>query len=753
MNYNAAGIQAALLPILPAGATVTIANFGGGGAPSSNGFQVTFGGTLAATNVPFLLSLTNLSAGASGFVGETDKGGPVDNKGGTITPTGNAIPGVSAPVQFTIPLRTPFALTGSATDADGDPLLYSWEQNDRGGTAGTSLLNNTKTNGALFAMFPKSALVTPEGTLMYDSPGENHLTTSPTRVFPELQKILDNNTNADTGACPSMEIAPPVPPAVKECFMEFLPTLDYVGFAGVNASPLSLHFRFTARDNMGGVNSADTTLLLATNAGPFRVTSPDSVGTWPGGSTQTVTWDVANTDIAPTSTANVKISLSTDGGHTYPYTLAASTPNDGSQAVTVPNVATTQARVKVEAVDNVFFDISNSDFTIAAAPVVTNDAPPGGAFVQYSDSLSPTVTISASDADTFGSNLTAAPSGLPAGMSLAIASTSPGTTLPGTRTWTVTGATTAAPGSYPVTVTVSDDTGNSGATSFTIVVTREDADATYTGDMLAFTAPGGSSANVLLRATVRDSSLLPAFADSEPGDVRNATVTFKEGATTLCGPLPVALINGALTTGTASCTKSLAIGAHSIGISVNNYYVGTGTGVVEVAAPDGSFITGGGDLVIGHSAGTTPAGSGSQMNFGFNVKYGKNLKNLQGHLNLIYSGGGRTYQIKATAMDSLGLALKTASGAPCDGPPSSTCFGLADFRSKANLTDITDPANPIGLGGNLSLQVTITDKGEPGTNDSIGVTLWSGNTLVFSSEWNGAKTLEKNLDGGNTVVH
>jgi hypothetical protein len=535
--------------------------------------------------------------------------------------------------------------------------------------------------------------------------------------------------------------------------MEFLPTLDYVGFAGVNASPLSLHMRFTARDNNGGSNFADTTLLLATNAGPFRVTAPDSGGTSPGGSVLTVTWDKANTDIAPTSAANVKISLSTDGGHTYPYVLAASTPNDGSEAVTLPNVGTTQARVKIEAVGNVFFDISNSDFAISGVPVVSNDAPAGGALVQYSDSLSPTVTISATDPDTFGSNLTATASGLPAGMSLAIATTSTGTTLPGTRTWTVTGATTAAPGSYPVTVTVSDDSGNSATTSFTIVVSQENADATYTGDMLAFTPPGGSSANVLLRATVRDSSLLPAYADSEPGDVRNATVTFKEGATVLCGPLPVALINGALTTGTASCTKSLALGAHSIDIYVNNYYVGTGTGLVEVAAPDGSFITGGGYSVIGHSAGTTPADSGSLMNFGFNVKYGKNLKSLQGHLNLIYSGGGRTYQIKATAMDSLGIALKTASGAQCDGPPSSTCFGLADFRSKANLTDITDPVNPIGLGGNLSLQVTITDKGEPGTNDSIGVTLWSGSTLVFSSEWSGAKTLEKNLDGGNTVVH
>jgi hypothetical protein len=364
VNYSAAGVLAALTPLLPAGGTATVAGFAGG-TFNNTGFQVTYTGTLAATNNPVLLALQDFSPGASGFVGETDKGGPVDNKGGTITPTGNAIPAVTAPVQYTIPLRTPFALTGSATDGDaGDILIYSWEQNDRGGTAGTSLLNNTKVNGALFAMFPKSALVSASDTLLYDSPGENHLTTSPTRVIPELQKILDNNTNADTGACPSIQIAPPVPPAVKECFMEFLPTLDYVGFAGVNASPLSLHFRFTARDLNGGANSADTTLLLATNAGPFRVTSPDSAGTVPGGSALTVTWDKANTDIPPTSTANVKISLSTDGGHTYPYVLAASTPNDGSEGVTLPNVATTHARVKVEAVDNIFFDVSNSDFTI-----------------------------------------------------------------------------------------------------------------------------------------------------------------------------------------------------------------------------------------------------------------------------------------------------------------------------------------------------------------------------------------------------
>jgi hypothetical protein len=603
VNYTAAGIQAALTPLLPAGGTVTVAGFGGG-AFNNTGFQVTFTGSLAQTNVPALLALQDFTAGVSGFVGETDKGGPVDNKGGSITPTGDSIPVVTAPSQFTIPLRTPFSLTGSATDADGDPLLYSWQQNDRGGSAGTSLLNNTKTNGPLFAMFPASGQINLSDSLQYDSPGENHLTTNPTRVFPDLQQIIDNNTNADEGICPVGSIAQPVPVPATECFAEFLPTLDYVGFTGVNASPLSLHFRFTARDLFGGSNSADTTLLLALNAGPFLVISPSTAVVYKGGMVQTVTWNPANTDVAPVNTASVKISLSTDGGHTYPIVLAESTANDGSESVTLPNLGTSQARIKIEAVDNIFFDISNVDFAIQAQPVVSNSLGEGGSqSVQYSDSLSPDVIVTATDPDSLGKNLSAVAVGLPAGMSLSVTTTTDDSSLPGVRTWKVAGATTAAPGSYPVTVTVTDESGGAASTSFTIVITQEDAEATYTGDMLVFTASDGSSASVLLRATLRDSSVVPSFGDTQPGDIRNAIVAFKEGTTTLCGPLSVELINGDLTTGTASCTTSLGLGAHQFDVVVNNYYVGTTSGLVEIALPNGSFITGGGFLMLDSSAG------------------------------------------------------------------------------------------------------------------------------------------------------
>jgi hypothetical protein len=123
--------------------------------------------------------------------------------------------------------------------------------------------------------------------------------------------------------------------------------------------------RVTVRDGRGGVNSADTTLLIDNTAGPLRVTSQGGPVSYVGGTTQTVTWDVNNTNTALLA-PNVKISLSTDGGLTYPFVLTASTANDGSETVTIPNVGTTTARVKVEAVGNIFFDINHSNFTITS---------------------------------------------------------------------------------------------------------------------------------------------------------------------------------------------------------------------------------------------------------------------------------------------------------------------------------------------------------------------------------------------------
>lgn len=359
-NFTTIGIKAAIEGIegWPAGATVTVS------ALSDTGFTVTFGGALAGTDVPSL-AVSNVLGGGSGFIGEVARGG-LTNRGGSVANTTNAAPSVTVAPTFTIPVRTPFALTGSAVDGDDDTVTYMWEQNDRGGSAGTSLINNVKLNGPLFRQFGTRAIVTDAGTLEYGSPGQNQVSTDPTRVFPDMPQILANNTNAVTGACPTAST--PLTAAQIDCFSEFLPTAAYVGLAGTNAAPASLNFKLTARDGRGGVNSATTTLVLAPEAGPFLVTSPNTAATINAGP-QTVTWSVANTDAAPVSTANVKITLSTDGGATWPYLLAASVPNTGIANVTFPAVATTQGRIRIEAVGNVFFDVSDANFTLANAPV------------------------------------------------------------------------------------------------------------------------------------------------------------------------------------------------------------------------------------------------------------------------------------------------------------------------------------------------------------------------------------------------
>jgi hypothetical protein len=249
----------------------------------------------------------------------------------------NATPVVSAGSNFTIPISTPFALTGSATDANaGDVLTYCWEQNNSASSSQTgtsSVASPTKASGPNWISF------TP--------------TTSATRYFPKMATIL-------AGGLVSGPLTG--------------------GDAGANTEALSsvsrtLGFRLTVRDNapysstapvtVGQTNFADMTVTVSNTSGPFSVTVPNTAVSWAGNSSQSITWSVANTTAAPVSCANVKISLSTDGGTTF-STLVASTPNDGTEVVTIPNTPTTTARIKVEAVGNIFFDISNANFTITS---------------------------------------------------------------------------------------------------------------------------------------------------------------------------------------------------------------------------------------------------------------------------------------------------------------------------------------------------------------------------------------------------
>jgi len=258
--------------------------------------------------------------------------------------TGNNVAPVISPVNnYTIPISTPFALTGFATDANGDALTYCWEQNDNSTTSGTSsVASPTKTTGPNWLSF---------------SP-----TPSPTRTFPKLSTILNG-----------LMVTPPLPG----------------GDAGANIEALSsvsrtLNLRLTVRDNhpysstapvtVGQTAFTDIVVTVTNTAGPFQVTAPNSNITWNAGGTATVSWNVNGTNSGAVNCAAVNILLSTDGGSTFPVVLASSTANDGSESVSVPNTPGSTNRIKVEAVGNVFFDISNTNFTIGTAAPSCGDA-------------------------------------------------------------------------------------------------------------------------------------------------------------------------------------------------------------------------------------------------------------------------------------------------------------------------------------------------------------------------------------------
>jgi hypothetical protein len=236
-------------------------------------------------------------------------------------PNGNNAPVVNAGLDYIVPALTPFVLTGAASDPDaGDVLSYVWEQIDVRENPG-------------FSSIPKASNT--KGPMMRTY----NYTSSLSRTIPDIYTVLAGLTSTKFEVLPSVA--------------------------------RDLNFRFTARDNHfnGGQNESDNMLVqVEPSAGPFKITTANTSIGWNEGDVVEINWDVANTNLAPINVTEVNILLSLDGGLTFPIKLTGPTPNDGSELVTIPlldnELSDIKARIKVEAIGNIFFDINDANISI-----------------------------------------------------------------------------------------------------------------------------------------------------------------------------------------------------------------------------------------------------------------------------------------------------------------------------------------------------------------------------------------------------
>ncbi|OIQ15987.1 MAG: hypothetical protein BM557_10545 [Flavobacterium sp. MedPE-SWcel] len=231
------------------------------------------------------------------------------------TVTGNTAPVADAGDDYVIPYGTAFILSGTGTDADNDEMTYNWEQMDREISEQPPVA--TSNEGPNFRSFPSKDV--------------------PERYMPDIEAVLDNNLT------PTWEV-------IANVAREY-------------------NFAFTVRDNnvAGGQTVIDYMKIdVSGTAGPFLVSIPNTNVSWQAGTNQDVEWDVAGTTANGVNAPYVDIFLSTDGGYTYPIVLAAKVPNDGSEVIAVPNVVGNNNRIMVRGYRNIFYDISNTNFTITA---------------------------------------------------------------------------------------------------------------------------------------------------------------------------------------------------------------------------------------------------------------------------------------------------------------------------------------------------------------------------------------------------
>jgi hypothetical protein len=240
---------------------------------------------------------------------------------------------------YTLPISTPFRLTGQASDEDSDSLSYQWDEMDAGGEGGATDASSIGTDipgqpNPLFRSYlPK---------------------TTPERYFPRLTTLI-------TG---QYEIGETLPETAR-----------------------ALNFRLTVRDGASGVSNDDLKLVVDDTLGRFEVTggSLNNGGQFIGGSQQSLLWSVAGTDTICQEVAISLLSLSSENPPvTYCDVQDANMealhlgvyPNIGTAQVTLPDVALSRGRVMLHCVNGLFFNLTDNPLQIEGERLLASDCKP-----------------------------------------------------------------------------------------------------------------------------------------------------------------------------------------------------------------------------------------------------------------------------------------------------------------------------------------------------------------------------------------
>jgi subtilisin-like proprotein convertase family protein/guanyl-specific ribonuclease Sa len=235
---------------------------------------------------------------------------------GEVISLGNIPPTAFAGADRSLPVGIPFELTGTSNNFDNSPQRFNWEQID------IQVANAPPTSnsgvGPAFRSFPPKEV--------------------PERTFPSIDCLIN--------------------PANSDCEWEVLPDVTR-----------NMTFTFTAYDATEGAGcwaSDNISLIFVEREEDFAVEYPNGTESFTPNQNIDIQWNKGQTDASPVNCSSVDIFLSTDGGYSFPITLAEDIPNTGLANLQLPNINSENCRIKIKGHSNYFFDLSDDNFTIEA---------------------------------------------------------------------------------------------------------------------------------------------------------------------------------------------------------------------------------------------------------------------------------------------------------------------------------------------------------------------------------------------------